>query len=50
MGARKVSWDLPDIGLTHGLFSIGANGLPTKNAKPVLLTRFEDGLFSGMHA
>jgi hypothetical protein len=50
MGARKVSWDLPDIGLTHGLFSIGANGLPTTNAKPVLLTHFEDGLISGMHA
>jgi hypothetical protein len=41
MGARKVSWDLPDIGLTHGLFSIRADGLPTTN---------EDGLFSRMHA
>jgi|HubBroStandDraft_4_1064222.scaffolds.fasta_scaffold228578_2 hypothetical protein len=50
MGARKVSWDLADIGLTGGLFFIAANGLPTTNAKPVLLTHFEDGSFTGMHA
>jgi hypothetical protein len=50
MGARKVSWDLGDIGLTHGLFSIAAHGLPTTNAKPVLMTHFADGSFSGMHA
>ncbi len=50
MGARKVSWDLTAIGLTRGLFFIAANGLPTTNAKPVLLTHFEDGSFTGMHA
>jgi hypothetical protein len=50
MGARKVSWDLADIGLTRGLFSIAADGLPTTNAKPVLMTHFADGSFTGMHA
>jgi hypothetical protein len=50
MGARKISWDLPAIGLTQGLFSIGARGLPTNNAKPVLLAHFADGSFCGMHA
>jgi hypothetical protein len=50
MGARKVSWDLADFGITRGLFFIAANGLPTTNAKPVLLTHFEDGSFTGMHA
>ena len=50
MGARKVSWDLTDFGLTRGLFFIAANGLPTTNAKPVLMTHFEDGSFTGMHA
>jgi hypothetical protein len=50
MGARMVSWDLPDIGLTRGLFFIAADGLPTTNAKPVLMTHFADGSFTGMHA
>jgi hypothetical protein len=50
MGARKVSWDLADVGLTRGLFSIAAHGLPTTNAKPVLVTHFADGSFTGMHA
>jgi hypothetical protein len=50
MGARKVIWDLPAIGLTEGLFSIAARGLPTNNAKPILLTYFADGAFTGMHA
>jgi hypothetical protein len=50
MGSRKVVWDLPAIGLTQGLFSVAARGLPTKNAKPILLTYFADGSFCGMHA
>jgi hypothetical protein len=50
MGSRKVVWDLPAAGLTHGLFSIAARGLPTNNAKPILLTYFADGSFTGMHA
>jgi hypothetical protein len=50
MGARMVSWNLPDIGLTRGLFFIAAHGLPTTNAKPVLMTHFADGSFTGMHA
>jgi len=50
MGARKVEWDLAAAGLTEGLFSIGAIGLPTANAKPIVLTYFADGTFSGMHS
>jgi hypothetical protein len=50
MGSRRVVWDLPAIGLTQGLFSIAARGLPTNNAKPILLTYFTDGSFCGMHA
>jgi hypothetical protein len=50
MGSRKVVWDLPAAGLTRGLFSIAARGLPTNNAKPILLTYFADGSFCGMHA
>jgi hypothetical protein len=50
MGSRKVEWDLPAIGLTQGLFSVAAQGLPTNNAKPILLTYFADGSFCGMHA
>lgn len=49
MGARKVEWNLTEAGFTEGLFSIAAIGLPTDNAKPILLTHFEDGSFSGMH-
>lgn len=50
MGARRVEWDLTEAGLRKGLFSIGAVGLPTANAKPIVLTYFEDGTFSGMHS
>ena len=50
MGSRKVVWDLPACGITEGLFSIAARGLPTNNAKPILLTYFADGSFTGMHA
>jgi hypothetical protein len=50
MGARVTHWELAALGLDDGLFSIGARGLPTANAKPVLLTHFADGSFSGMHA
>jgi hypothetical protein len=50
MGARRVEWDLAEAGLQHGLFSIGAVWLPTANAKPIVLTYFEDGTFSGMHS
>jgi len=50
MGSRKVVWDLPATGMTEGLFSVAARGLPTNNAKPILLTYFADGSFCGMHA
>ena len=50
MGSRRVVWDLAGIGMTGGLFSIAARGLPTNNAKPILLTYFADGSFTGMHA
>jgi hypothetical protein len=50
MGSRKVAWDLPTLGMTQGLFSVAARGLPTNNAKPILLTYFADGSFCGMHA
>lgn len=50
MGARQTHWDLAALGLNDGLFYIGAHGLPTANAKPVLLTHFADGSFGGMHA
>jgi hypothetical protein len=50
MGSRKVVWDLPALGMTQGLFSVAARGLPTNNAKPILLTYFADGSFCGMHA
>jgi hypothetical protein len=49
MGARMAKWDLSENGILTGLFSVHANGLPTKNAKPILLTYFEDGTFTGMH-
>jgi hypothetical protein len=49
MGSRKVIWHLPAIGMTRGLFSIAARGLPTNNAKPILLTYFANGSFTGMH-
>ena len=49
MGSRKLVWDLPAFGLTEGMFSIAARGLPTNNAKPILLTYFDDGSFCGMH-
>ena len=50
MGARRTHWDLGALGLNDGLFTIAARGLPTGNAKPVLLTHFADGTFGGMHA
>jgi hypothetical protein len=50
MGSRKVVWDLPALGMTQGLFFVAARGLPTNNAKPILLTYFADGAFCGMHA
>jgi hypothetical protein len=50
MGARKVEWDLSILELTGRFFSIGAVGLATPNAKPIVLTYFEDGTFSGMHS
>jgi hypothetical protein len=49
MGARMVEWNLLEAGITKGYVSIAASGLPTNNAKPILLTHFEDASFSGMH-
>jgi len=50
MGARRVEWNLPEAGLGEGMFFVAAEGLPTNNAKPILLTYFADGSFTGMHA
>ena len=50
MGSRRLVWDLPEMGLTQGMFSVAARGLPTNNAKPILFTYFNDGSFCGMHA
>ena len=49
MGARLVEWDLLRMGIKDGYISVAARGLPTINAKPILLTHFDDGSFSGMH-
>jgi hypothetical protein len=50
MGSKMVSWDLEAIGLSNTKFTIGAFGLPTPNAKPIVLTYFDDGTFTGMHS
>lgn len=49
MGARMVEWDLTKVGINDGYFSVAGIGFPTNNAKPIILTYFEDGSFSGMH-
>lgn len=50
MGSRMVSWDLEAEGLSSEKFTIGAAGVSTHNAKPIVLTYFEDGTFTGMHS
>ena len=49
MGARKIEWDIAKIGISEGKFSIGANTLLSPNAKPIILTYFDNETFSGMH-
>jgi hypothetical protein len=49
MGARMVEWDLTKVGIKDEYFSVAAVGFPTNNGKPIILTHFEDGSFSGMH-
>lgn len=49
MGARMVEWNLSEVGISNGYVSVAASGLPTNNAKPILLTHFEDASFTGMH-
>jgi hypothetical protein len=49
MGSRLVEWDLEELGIHNGYISVGGIGLPTNNAKPILLTHFKDGSFTGMH-
>lgn len=50
MGSRMVSWNLEASGLSNTKFTIGALGLSTHNAKPIVFTYFEDGTFTGMHS
>ncbi len=50
MGSRAVTWDLEDLGLSKSRFTLGAFGLSTHNAKPIIFTYFEDGTFTGMHS
>ncbi len=50
MGARKIEWDIAKTGISKGNFSIGANTLLSPNAKPIILTYFDNETFTGMHA
>jgi hypothetical protein len=49
MGTRCVRWNIAELGFDNGNIVVAGRGLPTNNAKPILLTFFKDGTFSGMH-